>query len=103
MTKQADDNQIKSIYQLCIRRLSEEKFNFAFVYEMAGGGMLFSEYELTHDQARAYFKKHGWPLNLPEIEGKTIQIIKNGWLIRQRQWPNQVKKEVSQCQSEKNR
>jgi hypothetical protein len=79
------DNQIRSIYQLCIRRLPQSRYNFAFVYEMTGGGLSFQEYELTYDQARAYFAKHGWPLTLPEIEGKTVQIIRNGWLVGQRQ------------------
>ncbi|MGE5605454.1 MAG: hypothetical protein ACM3YE_07170 [Bacteroidota bacterium] len=85
MNEQSGDYQIKSIYQLCIRRLSAEKFNFAFVYQMTGGGMTFQEFELTYDQARAYFTKHGWPLVLPEIEGKTVEIIRKGWLVGQRQ------------------
>lgn len=91
MTDLCCQNQIKSIYQLCIRRLSAEKYNFAFIYEMTGGGMTFQEFELTYDQARAYFEKHEWPLTLPEIDGKTIQIIRNGWLVGQRQRPDKGK------------
>ncbi len=91
MSEEAAENQIKSIYQLCIRRLASGKYNFAFVYEMTGGGMTYQEFELTYDQARAYFAKHSWPLVLPDIEGKTIQIIRNGWLVRQRQKPDQGK------------
>ena len=91
MSEEAAESKVKSIYQLCIRRRSAEKFNFAFVYEMTGGGMTFQEFELTYDQARAYFNKHDWPLVLPEIEGKTIQIIRNGWLVGQHQKPDQGK------------
>lgn len=85
MTNQSGDSQIKSIYQLCIRRLSAEKFNFSFIYQMVGGGMTWQEYELTYDQAKAYFTKHGWPLVLPEIEGKTIQVVRNGRPVSQHQ------------------
>jgi hypothetical protein len=81
MDSQNDTRKIKSIHQLCIRRLSDDKYNFVFIYEMSDGGYSFQEYELDSGQARSYFLKHEWPLVLPEENGRTITAVRNGKFV----------------------
>ena len=75
------DRPIRSVLQLCIRRLEDDQFNFVFIYERTDGGCTFQEYELNFEQARAYYTKKGWPLVLPDETGKTMMIVRNGQFV----------------------
>lgn len=78
-----EERVIKAVYQLCIRRRPDEKYNFVFLYEMSDGGLSYYEDALTFDEAQAYFIKKEWPLTLPEETGQTIQLVKNRRYIGQ--------------------
>lgn len=75
------DRQIRAVHQLCIRRLDDDKYNFVFIYEMTDGGLTYQEYELDTGQAQAYFAKHNWPMALPDENGRTIQVVRNGQFV----------------------
>jgi hypothetical protein len=73
--------EIRNILRLSIHRLSDTKYHFAVVYNKVDGGLMFGHYKLTVDKARSYFEKHGWPLCLPDEDGKLVTVVKHGKFI----------------------
>jgi hypothetical protein len=75
---------IASIFQLYLRRINENAYNFAFILKMTDGSYCFREKAISLDQTRDYLAKHGWSDYLPERDGQVIGVVYNGEILPRR-------------------
>lgn len=78
------ERKIVSIFQFSIRKQADEpeEYRLTFIYVMSDDSLQLNEEDLDAKKTKAYLQIKGWSDYLPKATGRTIDVIRNGDLIK---------------------